>query len=188
MAITSARAVGPAYWAVGRLAKSAAMTTTNPNPSLGAGGVKFTPQAIEKIKEWVAEGISRDEIANRLGVTVGYLLVTCLGLGISLRRIISPNGSRHTADVAHVRELKGSQPAARAAPLVKFAITIRYQGKEQTTDIPSPPSAAIEMLALEAMSRDLSIAALIGQILVGAISKDMIQKILRDEVPPASSA
>ena len=30
---------------------------------------KFTPQAIEeKIKEFVAEGISRDEIANRLGV------------------------------------------------------------------------------------------------------------------------
>ena len=95
------------------------MTMTNPNPSLGAGGVKFTPQTIEKIKELVAEGISRDEIANRLGVTVGYLQVTCLRLGISLRRIILSNGSRHTADVrgrtiptlgvygiAHVREQK----------------------------------------------------------------------------------
>src|SRR5262249_5367464 len=69
------------------------------------------------------------------------LQVTCLRLGISLRRIILPNGSgRHTADVmiAHVREQKKvSQSAARAAPLAKFAIMMRYQGKEQTTDIPS---------------------------------------------------
>jgi len=157
------------------------MTMTNPNPSLGAGGVKFTPQTIEKIKELVAEGISRDEIANRLGVTVGYLQVTCLRLGISLRRIVLP--SRRTADVtiAHVRKQNEvSQPAARAAPLANFAITMRYQGKERTTDIPSLPSAAIEVLALEAMSRDLSIAALIGQVLVAAINKDMIHKILGD--------
>jgi hypothetical protein len=49
---------------------------------------------------------------------------------------------------------------------------------KQTTDIPLP-SAAMEVLALEAMSRDLDIAELIGQVLVAAINKDMIQKILR---------
>jgi hypothetical protein len=63
---------------------------------------------------------------------------------------------------------------------------MRYQGKEQTTDIPLP-SAAIEVLALEAMSRDLSIAALIGRVLVAVINKDMIHKILGDEVPPSSA-
>ena len=89
-----------------------------PNASHSAKGrrVKFTPQAIENIKEFVAQGISRDEIANRLGVTVGSLQVTCSRLGISLRRIILPNGSgRHTADVriAHVGEQKKvSQPEA----------------------------------------------------------------------------
>jgi hypothetical protein len=41
----------------------------------------ITPQVMEKIKELVAEGLSRDEIANRLGVTVG-LQVTCSRLGI----------------------------------------------------------------------------------------------------------
>jgi hypothetical protein len=146
---------------------------------------------MEKIKEFVAEGISRDEIANRLGVTVGSLQVTCSRLGISLRRIISANGSgRHTADVrlgsvgvAHVQD---SQPAARAAPLTKFAITMRHRGKEQTTDI-LLSSPAIEVLALEAMSRDLSITALIGQVLVAVIDKDMIRKILPDEVPPSSA-
>jgi hypothetical protein len=164
---------------------------TMPHASASARGrrVKFTPQVIEQIKEFVAQGISRDEIANRLGVTVGSLQVTCSRLGISLRR---SNGSRHTADVrrrtipapgsfgiAQVREQKEvSQSAARAAPSAKFAITLRHRGKEQTDDI-ELSSRAIEVLACEAISRDLDIARLIGQILVAAINKDMIQKILR---------
>jgi hypothetical protein len=49
----------------------ATMTMTNASPLPRGRRVKFTPQVIEKIKEFVAEGISRDEIANRLGATVG---------------------------------------------------------------------------------------------------------------------
>jgi hypothetical protein len=131
------------------------MTMTN----AGSGKrTKFTPQVIEKIKEFVAEGISRDEIATRLGVTVGSLQVTCSRLGVSLRHV--------------------AEPAARAAPVAQFAITMRHQGKEQTTDVPLP-SPAIGVLALEAMSRDSDIAGLVGQVLVAAINKDMIHKILR---------
>ena len=82
-------------------------------------------------------------------------------------RIISPNGSRrHTADV-------------KSRKWGKFVITMRHQGKERTTDIPLS-SAAIETLALEAMSRDLAPAELVGQILVSAINKNMVHKILRD--------
>jgi hypothetical protein len=55
---------------------------------------------------------------------------------------------------------------------------MRHQGKDQTSDI-ELPSRAMEALALEAMSRDLDIAELIGQILVAATNKDMIHKILR---------
>jgi|SRR6516162_8786241 hypothetical protein len=81
--------------------------------------------------------------------------------------------------IAHTREQKEvSQPAARTAPSAKFNITIRHRGKEQTSDIPLP-SPAIEVLALEATSRDLDIAELIRQVLVAAINKDMIHKILR---------
>ena len=98
------------------------MTMTSAGPSLGADRVQFTPEVIEEIKDLVAQGISRDEIASRLGVSVGYLQVTCLRLGISLRRIILPNGSgRHTADVriAHVPEQKEvPQPTAPTTPLV----------------------------------------------------------------------
>jgi len=124
-------------------------------------------------------------------VTVGSLQVTCSRLGISLRRSHS-SLRHHTADVrgripaprsigiAHTREQKEvSQPAARSAPSATFVVTIRHRGKEQTSEIPLP-SPAIEVLALEAMSRDLDIAELIGQVLVTAINKDMIQKILRN--------
>ena len=88
----------------------AAMTMTNASPPARGRRIKFTPQVIEQIKGFVAVGISRDEIANRVGVTVGSLQVTCSRLGISLRQIVS-------------------QPAARAAPLAKFAIMIRHKGK-----------------------------------------------------------
>jgi hypothetical protein len=169
------------------------MTTPQASPPVKGRRVKFTPQVIDNIKEFVAEGISRDEIATRLGVTVGSLQVTCSRLGVSLRRIILTNGSgRHTANVrgrtiptpcsvgiTHVREQKDvAEPAARAAPVAQFAITMRHQGKEQTTDVPLP-SPAIGVLALEAMSRDSDIAGLVGQALVAAINKDMIHKILR---------
>jgi hypothetical protein len=171
----------------------AAVTITNASPPGRGRRIKFTPQVIEKIKELVGEGISRDEIANRVGVTVGSLQVTCSRLGISLRRMILTNGSGcHTPDVgertipglfsgsiAHLREQREvSQSAARAGPSAKFAITMRHRGKEQTTDVPLP-SPAIEVLALETTLRDLNIAGLIGQILVAAINKDMIHKILR---------
>jgi hypothetical protein len=170
---------------------SAAMTTAYVSSPPRGRPVKFTPEVIESIKKLVAQGINRHEIANRLGVTVGSLQVTCSRLGISLRRIIQTNGSgRHTLDVngrtiptpcsgiAHVREQKVSQRAARAAPSVNFAITMRHRGQEKTTDIPLP-SPAVEMLALEAMSRDLDIAGLIGQVLVAAINKEMIHEIMR---------
>src|SRR5262249_8353715 len=168
--------------------KGTAMTMTNASSS--ARRVKFTPQAIEEIKQFVAEGISRDEIANRLDVTVGSLQVTCSRLGISLRRIILSNGSHHTADsrgiptpcsvgMVRVQEQKDvSQPVARATPFANFAIIMRHKGEENVTDLPLP-SPAIEALALQAMSRHLDIGGLIGQVLVAAINKDIIQKILR---------
>jgi hypothetical protein len=169
------------------------MAMTNASPPVRGRRIKFTPQVIEQIKESVAAGIGRDEIANRVGVTIGSLQVTCSRLGISLRRIILPNGpGDHMPDVrertiptpcsvgiAHVREQKEvSQPTARAAPSANFALTMRHRAKEQTSDL-ELPSRAIEVLACEAISRDLDIARLIGQILVAAINKDMIQKILR---------
>jgi hypothetical protein len=187
------------------------MTMTNASPSVrGTGGrrpTKFTPQAIEKIKELVAQGVSRDEIANLLDVTVGSLQVTCSKLGISLRR--NQNGSAHHAlngSAQHTLDARGrtipatvsigivdlkehktekvSQVAAHDAPFPKYTITAGRRGKVRASDIPLA-SRAIERLALEATLRDLGTAQLIGQILVTAIKKDMIGAILQDEVPPS---
>src|SRR5262249_13831850 len=132
--------------------------------------IKFTPERLQQIRNLVERGKSREEIAELIGVTLGSLQVTCSRLGISLRRITSPNGSRrHTV----------SQPEACGAPMGKFAITMRCHGIEQANDIPLS-SAAIGVLALEATSRDLTIAELIGQSLVAAINRDMIHRILSD--------
>jgi hypothetical protein len=159
------------------------MTMTNVSPSVRGirRATKFTPQAIEKIKKLVAQGDSRDAIANVIDVTVGSLQVTCSKLGISLRRT---NGETpHTLN-GNGRNEEVSQTTVHTAPLTKFAITMRHRDREVTTDIPLT-SRAIEVLALEGVSRDLGIGKLVGQILVAAIKKDMIQEILRDEVPPS---
>ena len=49
---------------------------------------KFTPERIQQIRNLVERGMSRDEIAEVIGVTTGTLQVTCSKLGISLRRPI----------------------------------------------------------------------------------------------------
>ena len=78
------------------------MTLTNASPSARGRQTKFTPHAIEKIKELVAQGVSREAIASLLGVTVGSLQVTCSRLGISLRRKIL-----HSGPTPHLRDPRG---------------------------------------------------------------------------------
>ena len=167
------------------------MTMTNASPSARGRRAKFTPQAIEKIKELVAQGVSREEVASFLGVTVGSLQVTCSRLGISLRRKIL-----HSGPTPHLRDPKGRaipvqgsvgvaytrEQKTEEAGSAKIAITMRRRGKEVSTDVPLT-SRDIGELALIAMLRDLSIAELVGQALGGAIKKDMIKEILRDDVP-----
>jgi len=60
---------------------------------VGRRATKFCPANVQKIKDFVAQGISRDEIAELLDVSLGSLQVTCSRLGISLRRQIVLNGN-----------------------------------------------------------------------------------------------
>ena len=86
------------------------------NPKWEAHSLKFTPENIQKIKDWVAEGISREEIAKLIEPTVGSLQVTCSRLGISLRtgqnsNLCGPTGGcgrpsppcKSSADDRHMR-------------------------------------------------------------------------------------
>ena len=48
--------------------------------------IKSTPERFEQIRNLVERGMSREQIAETIGVTVGSLQVTCSRHGISLRR------------------------------------------------------------------------------------------------------
>jgi len=65
---------------------TAAVRENNAPLVKGRQPTKFTSDNIARIKDWVAQGVGREEIANRLEVTVNSLQVTCSKLGISLRK------------------------------------------------------------------------------------------------------
>jgi hypothetical protein len=100
---------------------------------------KFTPQIIQKIKEMVAQGLSREQIAQRLDVTVGSLQVTCSKLGVSLRR----SRMRFPSYEPPKLELELSQAGSEVGLVekgsllkVKIAITIQRGDLLRTFDVP----------------------------------------------------
>src|SRR4029078_13280393 len=92
---------------------------------------------IQKIKKWVAEGISREEIAKSLGVTLGSLQVTCSRLGISLRRGDVWNASGPgTPRPVRRPYLPGHPPiAGQRHAGTGFQITLERNGTPQTTQL-----------------------------------------------------
>jgi DNA-binding NarL/FixJ family response regulator len=46
-------------------------------PAINIRPLKFTPERIEQIKNLVERGLSREQIAEMVGVTLGSLQVTC---------------------------------------------------------------------------------------------------------------
>ena len=77
------------------------LTATNGRP------IKFTPERMEQIKNLVERGMSREEIAETIGVTLGSLQVTCSKHGISLRLRARP---LLTASAASSRVNRGQLP------------------------------------------------------------------------------
>src|SRR5262245_36132833 len=92
---------------------------------------KFTSDRVQQIKDLVARGVSCEEIAALVGVTVGTLKVTCSRLGISLRKPRSRTALLPRRAAARV------QPAAKTAT---FSVSARYKGKEQSSELPLTPS------------------------------------------------
>ena len=139
------------------------MTPTSASSSARDKRAKFTPQAIDKIKELVAQGASRDEIANSLAVTVGSLQVTCSRLGISLRRrdASGPGGPR----TVRPPYLPSHPPIAgqrHTGTGFQITLTLECNGTRRTTELPLTRSAIVQ-LKLEAEMRNLSM----GQLLAG---------------------
>jgi hypothetical protein len=145
---------------------------------------KFTSQAIEKIKEMVAQGVNREEIAQLLDVTVGSLQVTCSRLGISLRRPRMRYSSYERLKLQLPDAGSKVEVVEKARPKGKVAITMQQGDVLRTIDVPLS-NKAIGELALLASLREVGLVELIAQILSGAIDKGLVRKILDDDdIPP----
>jgi hypothetical protein len=140
---------------------------------------KFTPENIARIKDWVAQGVGRDEIANRLEVTIGSLQVTCSKLGISLRKGSSANGNGAIQSLGAVQSsIDHTHPRDHPAR-PKFTLLIQKQSRQAAFDLPLNQNL-IEQLALEASVRALTIGSLIGKILTQAMEKHLPAEIPRN--------
>jgi len=147
---------------------------------VGRRATKFCPANVQKIKDWVAEGISREEIAKTLRVTVGSLQVTCSRLGISLRRrdASGPGGPR----TVRPPYLPSHPPIAgqrHTGTGFQIALTLERSGTERTTELPLTTSAIVQ-LKLAADMRNLSMLQLLAEVTSMAIKKGMIEEILHE--------
>lgn len=145
---------------------------------------KFTPDNVAKIKSWVAQGVSRDEIASRLEVTVGSLQVTCSRLGVSLRKssLASGNGAipRYSVIQRSIERAAEGTYSAQA----KFTLLLKAQNRQVAFDL-SLRAGLIEQLVLHASVRGESVVDLISTILSQVVQKDLVGELLRNgDSPP----
>jgi hypothetical protein len=150
---------------------------------------KFTPENVERIKDWIAQGLGRDEIASRLGVSVGSLQATCSRLGIGLRRSAGVQRSiEHVRRADHAVQVKLSIEHVRQADhavQVRLTLLMETRDRQAAFDVPLPQDVLVQ-LALAASVRDLTTADLIGKIVNQAMEKDLVGEILGNGSSPSS--
>jgi len=130
---------------------------------------KLTPERFEQIKRLIASGVSCEDIAATVGVTVGTLKVSCSRLGISLRRPRPAIGNRLPP-----RAVFTTMTTSGGA---KFTVIVRYHDQERTTELPLTITM-IGHLALEASARGLTISELVGELVAAAAKQDVVQRVL----------
>jgi hypothetical protein len=158
---------------------SATVRENNARLVMGRQPTKFTPDNIARIKDWVAQGVGRDEIANRLEVTVGSLQVTCSKLGISLRRSSLAKGNGAIRPVGVVQRSIEHAPEGANSNQTKFMLLLKAQNRQAAFDLPLSQDL-MKQLALEASVRGQTVVDLIGKILSQVLQKDLIGELLRD--------
>ena len=126
----------------------------------------------------MAQGISKEEIAKFLDVTVGSLQVTCSRLGISLRRHNDAARTRveSRAFVSNGRVYAGHLQRELDSQ-ARFQLVLQSQGKEVTTEL-AIAASDVGRLGLEASAQDLGLTDLMSQVLTQALKKGLIQEIL----------
>jgi hypothetical protein len=152
------------------------MASPDSTTRAGRRATKFAPANIQKIKDFVAQGISREEIAKLLDVTVGSLQVTCSRLGIGLRK--HNNAARirveSRAFVSNGPVYAGHfqrEPDSR----VKFQLVLKSQGKKVTTEL-AIAASDVGRLGLDASAQGLGMTDLMSQVLARALKRGLIQE------------
>lgn len=133
---------------------------TSFQPSKGRGrSVKFTPEVLEQVRRWVAEGVNRVEIAKRVGSSVGSLQVTCSRLGIRLRR-------KTAFALSQARRVK------RSPSLATYSINghpLLLTREDETN------------LAVEAAMRGIGMGDLLRELVLTALKNNLVTKIIDGE-------
>ena len=150
----------------------------NESQLMAANGrsIKFTPERFEQIRNLVERGMSREQIAETIGVTIGSLQVTCSRHGISLKRPKLNNWVAHAPrsrndtpaqnGVAHAPRSRNDTPAQdRRAQL---ALRLRYRGIDRIVELPLSEDV-LGRLAIEAHFRNLSISDLTAKLIIGGL-------------------
>jgi hypothetical protein len=126
--------------------------------------IKFTPERMEQIRNLLERGLSREQIAEMVGTTVGSLAVTCSRAGVSLRQI-------RMSSIDKPKNNGGKTPRSPSRVTTiesKFAlnIVVEYKGQTRTTVVPLDSNGMLKLI-LEATLVDLAI----GDYVADMISK-----------------
>ena len=132
--------------------------------------IKFTPERLQQIKNLVERGMSREQIAETIGSTVGSLQVTCSRLGISLRR---PPCVAAPAPRSEKPKEPKPKPAENCA---KLAVRMQYQGCERVIELPLSQDL-IGRLAIEAHFSNLSIGEMAVKLITEAVKRDLFEEV-----------
>jgi hypothetical protein len=87
---------------------------------------KFTAERIQQIKDLVARGVEREEIAALMGATLGSLQVTCSRLGISLAR--DQPAKTESAERVEAAATEGEAPEAEQHRNLQCLRELQRQG------------------------------------------------------------
>jgi hypothetical protein len=139
------------------------ISAANSPTAVNGRPLKFTPERIEQIKNLVERGLSREQIAEMVGVTLGSLQVTCSRLGISLRRVL-PAGAPTRRDAPR----KPKAPAKAAVGYgVALALRMQYRDREQFVELPLSQDL-FGWLVLVAQFQNLSIGEMVAKLVAEA--------------------
>jgi hypothetical protein len=151
----------------------------NESQLMAANGrsIKFTPERFGQIRNLVERGMSREQIAETIGVTVGSLQVTCSRHGISLKRPKLNNGVAHAPRshndtpaqngvVHHAAQSRNDTPAQNRR--AQLALRLRYRGIDRIVELPLS-EGVLGRLAIEAHFCNLSISDLTAKLIIAGL-------------------